>query len=70
MQALPELLEWLKTLGLSDAALVRMESGVFRVPPSLTVARANYAALQDELLMSDAQVRCIKQLDVTSSCAA
>ena len=47
-------MEWLKSaLGLSKAALARVEAGNFRVPPSLSNAQAQHVALRDELRMSD-----------------
>ena len=62
VQAPTELLDWLRTLGLNDAALAKIQSGGFQQPASLTVAQANYAALHDELHMSDEQVCCTSRL--------
>ena len=65
MQGVRDVLLWLRDFGVSCAALDRRlddppsveDAGKLRTRPSVAVAEANFAALRDELFMSDKQVR-------------
>ena len=65
MQGVREVLLWLRDFGVSCAALKRRldnspsvaTAAKLRARPSVAVAEANFAALRDELSMSDKQVR-------------